>query len=109
MSLSNDTKKVLVVAMANESKANEVSAAIDANESAASANAAKVAGSGYVIAGLLVATATDNTDAATLGFLVGDIVALIKDADQTLQTITTADEFASAPAIGDLIQHYRAV
>ena len=109
MSLSTDTKKVLVVAMANESKANEVSAAIDANEAAAAANAAKVAGSSLVIAGLLIATAIDNTDAATLGFQVGDIVALIKDADQTLQTITTIDEFAVAPAIGDLIQQYRAV
>lgn len=109
MSLSKDSKEVLVVAMANRSKADEVSAAIDANEASAAANLAKVAGSSYVIAGLLIATAIDNTDAATLGFLVGDVVALIKDADQTLQTITVINEFAVAPVIGDLIQHYRAV
>lgn len=109
MPLSESSKKILVVAMANKSKAEEVAALIDANEAAAAANAAKVAGSSYVLAGILIATAVDNTDAATLGFLVGDTVALIKDADQTLQTITTDNEFAVAPAIGDLILHYRSV
>ena len=40
---------------------------------------------------------------------VEEYVALIKDADQTLQTITTDDEFATAPAIGDLIMHLKSV
>lgn len=57
----------------------------------------------YLDLGMLIATAVDNTDAATMGFKVGDIVALVKDADQTLQTITTDAEFAVAPVIGDLI------
>ncbi len=107
--LSVDLKFRLKHALTDKAAADEMSAAIDASTSANAANAAKVAGSNYVIAGVLIATATDNTDAATLGFLVDDTVILIKDGDQTLQTVTTDDEFASVPAIGDLIVQLRSV
>ncbi len=116
MALSKDTKFRLEHALTKKSASDEMAAAIDAstagntaNAAAAAANALKVAGSNFIIAGILIATAADNTDAATLGFLVDDVIALVKDADQTLQTVTTDDEFASAPAVGDLIIHLRAV
>lgn len=116
MALSKDAKNRLDHAVTSEVAGQEVANAIDASTSAnvvnaasAAANALKVAGSNFIIAGILIATNTDNTDAATLAFLVDDVVALIKDADQTLQTITSDDEFAVAPAVGDLILHLRAV
>lgn len=103
MSLSEDLKKIIVVALANASKGAELSAAIDAST-------AKVAASNFVLAGLLIATTADTTtDATTLGLAVGDTVAFIKDADQTLATIVTANTFPVAPAVGDLIQHYKSV
>ena len=116
MALTKDTKFRLEHALTKKSASDEMAAAIDgstvqsaANALTSAANALKVAGSNFIIAGILIATATNNTDAATLAFLEDDIVVLIKDADQTLQTITTDDEFASVPAVGDLIIHLRAV
>jgi hypothetical protein len=109
MALADRTKEVLTVAMADAPSGTEIAAAIDSSTAASAINTAKTTTSSFVIAGLLIATNTDNTDAATLGFLVGDTVALIKDADQTLQTIATDNEFAVAPAVGDLIVHYKSV
>ena len=137
MALSKDTNFRLEHALTKKSAADEMAAAVDAstdltatnatdiatnvtdiatnvtdiatNVTDIATNAAKVLGSNLVIAGILIATATDNTDAATLGFLVGDTIALIKDADQTLQTVTDDDQFAVAPAIGDLILQLRSV
>lgn len=109
MALSKDAKFRLEHALTDKGAGDEMSAAIDLSTISAAANAAKVLGSNFVVAGILIATATDNTDAATLGFLIGDTIALIKDADQTLQTVVTDDEFASVPAVGDLIIQLRSV
>ena len=104
--LSNKVKEVLENAFSSHvEEAKELIDAIDK----ATADDISEAGAKYVTAGLLVATANDNTDAATLEVKVGDVVALIKDADQTLQTITTDDEFVTAPAIGDLIHVHRPI
>jgi len=53
--------------------------------------------------GMMLATATDHTDAIALGLLVGDKVAFVKEEDQIMQTITTDAEFVTAPTVGDLI------
>ena len=79
MALSKDAKFRMEHALTSKPAADETSAAIDAstvlsaandtlsaaNAILAAANAAKVLGSNFIIAGVLIATATDNTDAAT--------------------------------------------
>lgn len=66
-------------------------------------------GQKYVGIGLQIATAADHTDAISIGLKVGDKVALVNTTGQTVQTITTDNEFASVPAIGDLIIAQRPV
>ena len=126
MSLSIDAKKILVVAMANASKAAEVSAAIDANTAANTVSTTHGASDGtdhanvvlndthrasngvnhanvvlndaarntnFKIAGLMLATATDNTDAIALALAVGDFVV---EVDQAGNLTTASGEVAYA-------------
>ncbi len=146
MSLSNDAKKILVVAMTNASKAAEVSAAIDTNTVANTASTAHTSADGkshsdvllnnthrasvgtnhanvvlndthrasaginhsdvvlnsaarntnWKVAAIMLATATDNTDAATMSVVVGDFVIEIDQAGNATTAsgvITYNDEF----------------
>ena len=60
-------------------------------------------------AGVLVATTADTTtDATTLGVANGDTVIFIGPTN-LVQAIVSANTFPSAPAVGDMLIHYKPV